>query len=203
MLYTFARFILFLLFKIFFQLKVFGIENFPNKGPIIVTPNHVSYLDPLIVGVGAPRKLIFLARDNLFHFRFFARLLNKLNAFPLKREGGDISAFKLAVGKLLAGQAVLVFPEGTRSNDGKLQDPKLGIGFLEKVTGADVLPCYVKGSVDALPRHSLFPKFKPVSLYFGEPLRFSKEFSGDRKQRYAEIAGRVMMAIAELEKNAR
>lgn len=202
MFYAIARFILFLLFKIFFRIKVFGRDNFPEKGPLIVAPNHVSFLDPLIVGIGAPRKLIYLARDTLFRFKPFAYILKRLNTFPLKRETGDLAAFRLALGKLSEGCAVLVFPEGTRSKNGNFQEAKLGIGFLQKTTGASVLPCYVKDTIHALPRHSLFPKFMPVSVYFGEPLNFDDVSSGDKKQRYADVANKVMEAIAELKKNA-
>jgi 1-acyl-sn-glycerol-3-phosphate acyltransferase len=202
MFYTISRFILYLFFKIFFRIKVFGRENFPKKGPLIVAPNHVSFLDPIAVGIGAPRKLIYLARDTLFRFKPFAYILRRVNTFPLKREAGDLAAFKLALGKLSEGRAVLVFPEGTRSKDGNFQEAKLGIGFLQKATDAGILPCYVKGSVDAMPRHSLVPKFKPVSVYFGRPLDLDGIPPGDKKQRYSYVANMTMEAIAELKKNA-
>ncbi|MFH1854655.1 MAG: lysophospholipid acyltransferase family protein [Candidatus Omnitrophota bacterium] len=200
--YTIARFILFLLFKIFFRLKVFGRENFPKKGAVIVAPNHVSFLDPIIVGIGAPRKLIFLARETLFRSRIFGFILNRLNTFPLKRERGDLAAFRLAIDKLSKGHAVLIFPEGTRSKDGNFQEAKLGISFLEKITGAGILPCYVKGSRNALPRESLFPKFRTVSVYFGKPLSFNRNSPGPKKEKYIDVANKVMEAISELKRNA-
>ncbi len=202
MLYTIARFILFLLFKMFFGLKICGRENFPKAGPTIVAPNHASFLDPMICGVGAPRKLNYLARDTLFRSRFFARILYLANVSPLRRGSSDINAFKLTLNKLLQGKPVLIFPEGTRSRDGALQDPKLGIGFLHVASGASILPCYVKGSMEAWPRHSRFPRFKPVSVYFGQPLSFDKKSSGDKRERYIYIAGQVLAAIAELKKHA-
>jgi 1-acyl-sn-glycerol-3-phosphate acyltransferase len=162
----------------------------------------MSFLDPVAVGIGAPRKLVYLARDTLFRFKPFAYILRRVNTFPLRRETGDLAAFKLALGKLSEGCAVLVFPEGTRSKDGKFQEAKLGIGFLQKATGAGILPCYVKGSMDALPRHSPVPKFKPVSVYFGKTLNLDNIPSGDKKQRYAYVANKTMEAIAELKQNA-
>jgi 1-acyl-sn-glycerol-3-phosphate acyltransferase len=188
--------------KIFFGLKIYGRESFPETGPLIVASNHASFLDPVIVGVGAPEKLDYLARDTLFRFRPFARLLYMVNVSPIKRETGDINAFKLILNKLSKGRMILIFPEGTRSNDGSLQDAKSGIGFLQSVSGAEVLPCYVKGSIEAWPRHSKFPKFSPVSVYFGKPLRFGTGVRGDKKDNYMYIANKVMEAIGELKKNA-
>lgn len=203
MCYVIARFILSALFKICFRLKVFGKENFPKEGPLIVAPNHASFLDPMLVGVSAPVKLNYLARDSLFRNRFFAKVLYRVNTFPLKREGsGDINAFKMSLKKLSQGKALLIFPEGTRSEDGSLQSPKYGIGFLEARSGAKILPCYVKGSIDALPRHSIFPRFRPISVYFGEVLRFEERFPGDKKKRYMYVGDRVMAAIDKLKKDA-
>lgn len=202
MFYTVTRFILFLLFKIFFRLKIFGRENFPQNGSLIVASNHASFLDPMIVGVGAPLKLDYLARDTLFRSKFFAKVLYLCNVSPLKRESGDINAFKLTLNKLSKGRKILIFPEGTRSKDGDLQSPKSGIGFLQTVSKADILPCYVKGSMAAWPRHSRFPRFRPVSLYFGKPLRFEKSMSVDKRERYEQIADTAMKAIGELKRNA-
>jgi len=202
MFYTFIRFIGFLLFKIFFRLGIFGRENFPKDGPVIVTPNHVSFLDPIIVGIGAPRKLNYLARDTLFRSRSFAKFLWLINVSPIKRETGDVNAFKLALNRLAQKKPVLIFPEGTRSRDGNLQEPKSGIGFLQLTSGATILPCYVKGSMEAWPRHSRFPRPRRVSVYFGRPLKFNERFSGDKKERYMYIARQVMLAIGELKKNA-
>lgn len=202
MFYTFARFILFLLFKMFFRLRIVGRENFSKTGPVIVAPNHVSFLDPMIVGVGAPRKLNFLARNTLFRFRPFARILYWIHVSPIKREAGDINAFKLALNKLSQGEPVLIFPEGTRSKDGNLQEPKSGIGFLQKISRATILPCYVKGTMEAWPRHSRFPRPRRISIYFGKPLSLDKEFSSNKKERYRYVASEVMRSISELKKNA-
>lgn len=165
--------------------------------------NHASFFDPIIVSIGAPRKLVFLARDTLFCNKVFARLLNWLHAYPLKRDGGiDLRAFKLAINKLSDGKAVLVFPEGTRSGDGSLQEPRLGIGFLEAVTQAYILPCYVKGSLEAWPRNSRFPRLRPVSVYFGRPFNSCERISEDKKKWYRHIAGQTMTAISELKRDA-
>ncbi|MBU1006880.1 MAG: 1-acyl-sn-glycerol-3-phosphate acyltransferase [Candidatus Omnitrophica bacterium] len=201
MFYAFARFIAFLLFKVFFRLRIFGRENFPEAGPVIIAPNHVSFLDPIIVGVGASRKLSYLARGTLFRFGPFAGILRWLHVSPIKRGSGDINAFKSALNKLSKGEPVLIFPEGTRSGDGSLQEPKSGIGFLQNISKACILPCYVRGSMEAWPRHSKFPAIRPVSIYFGKPMNF-EQFTGDRKEGYMRIAEQVMKVIAELKRDA-
>ena len=202
MCYTFWRFIFFLLFKIFLRLKVSGRGNFPEDGPVIVAPNHVSFLDPIVVGVAAPRKLNYLARSTLFRSRIFAKMLSWANVSPIKRKTGDINAFKLALNRLWQQKPVLVFPEGTRSQDGELQKPKSGIGFLQVTSGASILPCYVRGSREVWPRHSKFPRCGHISVHFGKPLRFEKDFSGSKKERYMYIAQEVMRSIKELQKDA-
>lgn len=187
----------------FFRLRIFGRENFPLEGPVIVAPNHESFLDPMIVGVGAPRKLNYLARDTLFRSMPFARILHLVHVSPIKRESGDINAFKLVLNRLSQGRPVLVFPEGTRSKDGELQGPKSGIGFLQTVSGARILPCYVKGSMEAWPRHSRFPRPGHISVYFGKTLSFDNKSSGGKKERYMSVAREAMAAISELKKHAR
>lgn len=201
MLYTVARFILFLLFKIFFHLKIFGRENFPKSGSFIVAPNHASFLDPMIVGIGAPQKLEYLARDTLFRFKVFAKILYLINVSPIKRDTGDINAFKTALNRLSHGKGILIFPEGTRSKDGNFQEPKPGIGFLQRASGASIVPCYIKGSMEAWPRHSKFPRCRPVSVYFGKSLKLEKT-SGRKREYYEYVAREAMRAIKELKEKS-
>ncbi len=191
------------IFKIVFKMKSFGTENFPRKGAFIVAPNHVSFLDPIVVGLTTPSKLTYLARESLFRFKPFGKMLNWLHVYSLKREGAaDFKAFKLALNELKKGKPILVFPEGTRSEDGDFKEPKLGIGFLQVMTGVDILPCYVKGSWDAWPRGAKFPKPGDVSIYYGKPIKFENKFSCSKKERYANVAEKVMSEIKRLRENA-
>ena len=196
MIYFISRNILKLLFKICFRLRIAGSENCPRNGPLIIALNHASFLDPLIAGFAVPRALNFMARDSLFRNKIFGKILMSVNAFPLRREGADLGAMKLAIDKLCQGKAVLIFPEGTRSKDGNLGTPRAGIGLLAVSSGASILPCYIKGSIDALPRGAIFPKFKKISVYIGKPLRFDNKDSG--REYYTKIAIDTMAAISEL-----
>jgi len=196
MIYFIARNVFKALFKIFFRLKIVGAENCPRRGPLIIAPNHASFLDPLIAGFAVPRAVNFMARDSLFSNKIFGKILSLVNAFPLKREGADLGAMRISVDKLCQGKAILIFPEGTRSKDDNLGAPKGGIGLLAAASGAQILPCYIKGSMSALPRGAIFPRFKKISVYIGRPLRFNVNVSG--KDSYMQIAAQVMQAISEL-----
>ena len=199
MIYFISRNILKLFFKIFFRLKIVGYVNCPKKGPLIIAPNHASFLDPLIAGFAVPRPLNFMARSNLFRNRLFGNILKSVNAFPLKREGADVGAMRLAIDKLCHGKAVLIFPEGTRSKDGNLGEPRAGIGLLAASSGANILPCYIKGSREALPKGAIFPRFKKITVYVGKPLKIDKNKS--EKEYYMQIAEDTMTAIRALKKN--
>jgi len=201
MMYFIGRAILRSLFKIFFRLKIEGSGNCPQGGPLILAPNHASFLDPIIAGLAVKRELNFMARDTLFRNRVFRWILRSVNAFPLRREGADLSAMKLAVDKLRQGNAVLIFPEGTRTSDGNLGEPRTGIGFLAAASGAQVLPCYIKGSMEALPRGAVLPRFKSISVYVGRPLKFTGDVSG--RDAYDRIASETMKAISDLKDKAK
>ena len=196
MAYFISRAILRVLFKILFRLEVIGAENCPEYGPLILASNHVSFLDPILVGVSVSRPLNFMARDSLFKHKIFAKVLRAVNAFPLKRDGVDLGAMRSAIDKLAEGKAVLIFPEGTRSKDGTLGSPRPGIGLLAANSGASILPCYIEGAIDALPRHVVFPRFKKISVYMGKPLRFDTRDTG--KEYYTKIAMDTMAAIRGL-----
>ena len=176
-----------------------GSANCPKTGPLIIAPNHTSFLDPLIAGFAVPRPLNFMARNSLFRNRIFGNILRSMNAFPLKREGVDVGAMRLAIDKLCHDKAVLIFPEGTRSKDGNLGTPRAGIGLLAASSGANILPCYIKGSREALPKGAIFPRFKKITVYVGKPLKIDKNKS--EKEYYMQIAEDTMAAIRALKKN--
>ncbi len=192
-----------LLFKICFKIRVFGKENIPRGTPLIIASNHVSFADPVAIGAACPRKLYFLAREDLFKPKLFGEFIKRLHAIPIIRGGRDVNALRAGI-KLLSNNKVLVmFPEGTRSKDGNLKTPKFGIGLLANLSGAEVLPCYLKGTKEVLPYYGIFPRLKKASVYFGKPIKFNpSEFRGSRRERYMQFAERVMERIAELKAQA-
>ena len=199
MLYAVLKPIVVMLFRLLCRLEARGTEHVPRDGSLMLVANHSSFLDPPLVGAVAPRPLGFLAKEELFRLPLFGRLIWGLNARPLRRAGADPKALRTALRLLEEGRALLVFPEGTRGDEGTLRTPKAGAGMLAVLSGVPVVPVYIEGSGRVWPRGRTVPRPGKVIVRFGPPLRFER--CGDvreRKGRY-EAASRAMMdAIAAL-----
>ena len=186
------------LMRWWFRLRVSGTEHVPPEGPALIVSNHQSILDPPVIGGAAPRQIYFMAKAELFRIPLFGRLIKALNARPVEREGSDPRALRTAARLLEEGKALLVFPEGTRSLDGTLAAAKPGVGMLAVMSGAPVVPTYVSGTLEALPKGAARPRRSQVSVRFGPALHF-KVLSGEgRKDRYREAAAEMMRAITYL-----
>lgn len=138
--------------------ETIGMDRIPSTGPVILASNHASFLDPPILGAASPRTISFLARKTLFDNPVFGFLIRKLNAFPLDREGDPRSAIRMMRAQLAEGACVVMFPEGTRTRDGRLQPLRRGIGMLSVKTGSPVLPIYIGGSFQSWPRRRKLPR---------------------------------------------
>jgi cytidylate kinase len=181
-----------------FRLESRGRENIPAAGPVLLVSNHSSVLDPPLIGAAAARQLTFLAKAELFDLPLFGGFIRRVNARPIRREGADPSALRTAMRVLEDGGALLIFPEGTRGDEGIIRSAKTGAGMLAVLSGAAVVPVFVKGSGRAWPRGRKLPRPAKVTVTFGKALRFEAERGADRKRQY-EIASREMMeAIARL-----
>ncbi len=159
--------------RCFYRVKVLHAERVPPKGPLLIASNHESYLDPPLVGIYArPRHVSFVARVGLFTFKPFAWLISWLNATPIKGDGNDTSSIREIVRRLEQGNAVVIFPEGARTFDGKLQEFKRGIALLVKKGDAPVLPVAVAGAFEAWPRTRTLPGgFRSrVGVIYGDPI---------------------------------
>jgi 1-acyl-sn-glycerol-3-phosphate acyltransferase len=198
MLYALLKPLAVILMRWLFDLTSVGRHHIPATGPVLLVANHLSVLDPPLVGGAADRQLSFLAKAELFAIPLFGRLIRALNARPVRREGADASALREALRTLAEGRALLVFPEGTRGSEGELRTAKAGAGMLAVLSGAAVVPVYVTGSGRAWPKGQRLPRRTPVTVAFGPPLRFADEGGRARKERYAEASRVMMAAIAEL-----
>ena len=155
-------------------------------------------LDPPLIGGVSDRQLTYLAKAELFEIPLFGALIHGLKARPTRREGADPGALRTARRVLEERGALLVFPEGTRGDEGDIRPAKPGAGLLAVSSGATVVPVYVRGSGRAWPRGRRLPRPAKVTVTFGKPLRFEAERGADRKAQY-EIASREMMdAISRL-----
>jgi 1-acyl-sn-glycerol-3-phosphate acyltransferase len=194
------------LLRLLFRLRVSGAERVPLSGAAILAANHASYLDPPVIGAAAPRMLGYLARESLFHNPIFGWLLRHWQAVPVDPEGAGASGLRVILERLRAGEAILIFPEGSRSFDGRLLPARPGVGLVVVKSGAPVVPVRVFGTHEALPRGRGRPRFCPVSVTFGEPMRFdaaraeaAQASKARHKEIYQGIADEIMAAIAGLQ----
>jgi 1-acyl-sn-glycerol-3-phosphate acyltransferase len=172
------------------RLRREGYEHVPPRGPTLIVSNHVSQMDPPLAGAAAlPRRLHFMAKSELFRFRPLGWYISRLGAFPVVRGGADREAMRTAREVLARGDALIMFPEGTRTTTGMLRPPFPGAGSLALEPGVAVVPCAIWGSQRAL---------GPVRVVFGPPLDLSDLAEGPRGERSREAARRMMAAIAAL-----
>ena len=198
MLYDVLRLIVVALMRLYFRLEARGVEHVPASGALLLVANHSSLLDPPFIGGACRRKLCFLAKAELFRVPGFGRLIRAVNARPVRREGSDPRALKDALRVLEAGEALLVFPEGTRGPEGALREGKPGAGMLAVMSGAAVVPVYISGTGRALPRGRVLPRPAKVRVSFGPPLTFKAPKGEARKEHYRAATAEMMRAIAQL-----
>ena len=190
------------LMRAWFGLRVSGAEHIPPSGPALIVSNHQSILDPPVIGGAARRQIYFLAKAELFRIPLFGWLIRALHARPVRREGPDPRALRTAALLLEEGKALLVFPEGTRSLDGRLGEGKPGVGMLAVTSGAPVVPAYVSGTLEALPKGATWPRRSQVSVSFGPALHFKAPIGTGRKERYREATEEMMRGIAQLKEQS-
>jgi 1-acyl-sn-glycerol-3-phosphate acyltransferase len=185
--------------RLFFRVRIIHRERMIQSGPVILAMNHQSYLDPPLAGTTCERAIYFLARRTLLDVPLLGWVLPKLNVIPVNQEGVDRSAIKAVIRVLLAGNGVLLFPEGSRTLDGNLQPAEPGLGLVIAKTLAPVVPMRIFGAHEALPRGGGRLRFVPITLVIGEPILFSAaDIEGGGKELYARLSDRVMQSIAAL-----
>ncbi len=183
------------------RVEAAGVENVPRTGPFLLASNHASFLDPPLLGCFLPRPICFFARKTLWDAPGMTWMMNRLKCIPVDRDGeGDIGAFKRVFAALKAGEGVQVFPEGTRTRDGKLQPARRGIGLLAGKMAVPVVPARVFGVFETFNRRQILPRpFYRLGVSYGRPLTPREYDPGPRDpNRHEVIASRIMAAIAAL-----
>ncbi|MBM3849248.1 MAG: 1-acyl-sn-glycerol-3-phosphate acyltransferase [Verrucomicrobia bacterium] len=188
-----------------YRTRVEHVDRIPPLGPAILASNHASLADPPLIGGSVPRAVCFLARDTLFQIPLLGWYIRRLNAVPVNRDGGGGAGLKAILDRLQAGSAILLFPEGTRSADGRLGPARSGIGLTVIKSGAPVIPIRLHGTYEAWGRHRRLPGPGRFRVVVGEPLQFealraeARTCDKDRlKAIYREVADTIMARIAEL-----
>ena len=205
--YFLGWFIFRLMYAVYFRWQVFNAERVPLKGGVIIASNHASFLDPPIVGCGVHRPINYLARASLFRYPGIGWLLRKWQAVPVDRDGGGAAGLKAILDRLLAGGAIILFPEGTRTKDGKLQPARSGIGLTVIKSDAPVVPVRTFGTFECYNRKWKFHMPIRLAVKYGQQMMFGKlraEAKTCDKQRlkkiYQEVADEIMAEIAKLER---
>jgi len=191
-LYSFARGLLLVIFKLIYRIEVLGKENIPSKGKMIICSNHVSMLDPITVAISVPRRIYFMAKQELFQNKLFGSLLDKLGAFPVDRDGADLAAIRNSLKILKCENALGIFPEGTRIKNEDVDNAKPGIAMISIKGKAPIIPVYIDT------QYKLFGKIRVI---IGKPIITDEYY--DQKlnmDNYKELSRQVMTTIYNLKK---
>ena len=167
------------------RLEVVGLENVPMTGPCILVANHQSYLDPPFLHAVVPRKLHPMAKSTQFSSKLMGFILAHVYTFPVRRYQVDPQAVRTVLRRLAAGMAIMIYMEGERSWDGRLQPPRLGVIRLLLKAGVPVIPVRIDGAYDVWPRWDRRPKPGVMRFTFGKPIHFPK--LDDRTERNAAV----------------
>ncbi len=174
-----------------FRGRVFGLHRVPKTGGVLLVSNHQSYLDPVLVTLALPREGNYMARASLFGNRLFRGLIVSLNAFPIRPGTADISAVKEVLRRLRDGKLVVAFPEGTRSEDGRIRPFHAGVASIAMKAHVPIVPTLIEGAFDAWPRRHKLPRPANVWVEYGEPLIAPPRSQTDAEQFAAELADRL------------
>ncbi len=198
-LYWFCRGICAVAARAVFGYRAFGQENIIEDGPAIMAANHASYFDPPLVGITCKSELYFLARKTLFDMPVLGPLISRVNALPVDLSKGDVSALRTVIHLLKDGKRTVIFPEGTRSLNGQIQQARPGIGMIIARTLVPVVPMRIFGSFEAWPKGGKI-KTHPITVVVGKPLRFAKkDFATSNRETYQKASERVLATIAAIE----
>jgi len=200
--YNISRLLLRVVLRLWFGFRVDGREHEPATGPVVIVSNHLSDLDPLIVGSAVKRRVGFMAKQELFEVPGVRWWVSACGAFPVRRGEPDRQALRTAMRLLEGGGVLVMFPEGTRGTTRELRPPEPGAALLALRTGATVLPVAVIGSDEVMPRGSHRLRRATVRVRIGEPIpvpRPSPRPQGKRDREEIDALGRQFMgALARL-----
>src|SRR3954471_15577787 len=159
-LYGFCHYALQVMFDMFFRGEVIGLEHVPASGGFLIAANHASFLDPPVIGCQVPRQIAYFARKTLWKRGLPSWWLDRVGAIPVDRDGGqDVGAIKRVLKALKDERGLILFPEGTRTLDGRLQPAKPGVGFIASRTQVPVVPVRIFGSYEAFGKGRKIPLF--------------------------------------------
>ena len=159
-----------ILTTVWFDLKVYGLDNVPRKGGALIVSNHQSYLDPALLGAQLRRPMSYMGKSELFKNPALGWLFRKLGAFPVRQGAGDVRAIKETVHRLREGRILNIFPEGSRTETGQIMPMEPGAALVVRKAGVPIVPAAIVGSYEAWPKGTPIFRSHPIRVAFGPPL---------------------------------
>lgn len=191
--------------KLVWRPTIEGADRVPRRGPVIVASNHLSFVDSVVIPICAPRPVCFLAKDEYFTGQGIKGTFNRwwhtaIGSIPVDRGSARAAqeALDAALATLRAGKAFGIYPEGTRSRDGRLYRGRTGVAWLALTSGAPVVPVGLVGTQDIQPVGSSRPQIRPVTVRFGSPMVFTEQPGVPPGRRRREVTDQIMDAIRGL-----
>lgn len=199
MLYKVMKFLFGPFLKVLFKLETEGLENIPKEGPAILASNHFSFLDHFLLPAVVDREITFIAKAELFENKLWCFLLTHWGQISVQRGTGDNSAINRALEVLEKRELFGIYPEGTRTRDGKLHRGHTGVARISLISGAPVIPVGMIGTYDILPRKAVMPKFQKAGIKIGKPMDFSMHAGQENDRELVQkLTDRVMDEIGKL-----
>jgi len=181
-----------------YRVRYSGQLNIPQVGPLIIVSNHQSHFDPPLIGMGTRRQMNYVARGTLFGFAPFRWLITSLGAIRIEREGIGLGGIKESLRRLKRGEVVVLFPEGTRTHDGRLGEFHGGFITLARRSGAAILPAAIEGAFDAWPRHRMLPTLGEIHVRYGTLLTPETIAAMSDEEVLTEVRRRIELCLRQL-----
>jgi 1-acyl-sn-glycerol-3-phosphate acyltransferase len=170
-LFKFSRLLVLTVSKLYFRIEFEGVERIPSDGPMIIAPNHASYLDPLWVSIPIKRPMRYMTWDKMVSLPLLGTLMKAYGAFPVNVDVGDRGALRRSLEQLKTGGGLVIFPEGSRTRTGRLLPFKPGVIRLATETNAPILPVTIIGGYRAFSPHHLAPRPYKLKIIYHEPIK--------------------------------
>lgn len=196
--YRFCRLGYRLLFPALYRLEVFNRHYEPASGSALYICNHQSFLDPPLMGLALTRPMNFMARESLFRIPVFGEWIRSQNAFPVKRASADTAAIKEALRRLRHGEQLVVFPEGTRTRDGRVGPFLPGVAMLARRAADWVVPVLIEGAFEVWPRTQPLPSLGHVVVAYCRPMHNDQVRRLGDAQFLTVVRGRIVTMQAEV-----
>jgi len=196
--FLFLKIVGIILLKLIYRIESVNKNSIPRTGPLIVVANHFSYMDPIVLQTMFPRRISFLMTE-IYYEGKLNRLFKLLHCICVRQEGPNTASIREGLTVLKKSGVLGIFPEGSVSKEGVLQSGNPGIGFFVLKSGVKVVPAFITGTYEALPKGAKIPKRTKIKIHFGLPIGFENVGIGKNdRERIVEITNEVMKQIKGL-----